>query len=416
MHASIHLSGLIEIKLNSLLKSIGADIVLNVMIFRLHIQFNKEQDVELNKEIYIHVGPPKTGTSAVQKWLSSNPSFLKEHGIYYPSHSVDINGVSSGNVRSIYDVDKAKKFTLNKDRLSKMLDAFSVNEYSLLLLSSEFFFRRMDELKVHIPKAKFIAYVRNPMEVKESNYNQSVKRHFQLEKINATRSNRLPNMARLVEFTNTYGAQDVYLRLYADNYFKRGNIVSDLLSVIGVDANVTLPIVNNSYQLEALEFKRWFNQFHLVDYQVMVDRALQGFIEGSSHYSLIAKEQYIEDSSYYACVLENYAKALKTTNLAPLIADMKNASPKPYFIQALSDNHFLSVCLYLQGALQLDYYILTKKIRTLTPVQNAHFHHLFIASCNRKFKYLYFILKGPSQLPKVVKRFINYTKSLGRPF
>jgi hypothetical protein len=348
--------------------------------------------------------------------LSSNPSFLKEHGIYYPSHSVDINGVSSGNVRSIYDVDKAKKFTLNKDRLSEMLYAFSVSDYSVLLLSSEFFFRRMDELKAYIPHAKFIAYVRNPMEIKESNYNQSVKRHFKLEKLNAVRSKRLPNMAKLVEFTDTYGAQYLYLRLYGDNYFKRGNIVSDLLSVIGIDANVTLPIVNNSYQFEALEFKRWFNQFHLVDYQVMVDRALQGFIEGSSHYSLISKEQYIEDSSYYACVLENYAKALKTPNLAPLVADMKNASQKPYFIQALSDNHFLSVCRYLQDVLQLDYYILTKEVRSLAPVQNAHFYHLFIASCNSKFKYLYLILRGPSQLRKVVKRLINYTKSLGWPF
>jgi hypothetical protein len=370
----------------------------------------------LNKEIYIHVGPPKTGTSAVQKWLSSNPSILKEHGIYYPYHSVDINGVSSGNVRNIYDVDKAKKFTLNKDRLSEMLYAFNLSDYSVLLLSSEFFFRRMDELKAYIPHAKFIAYVRNPMEIKESNYNQSVKRHFQLEKINATRSNRLPNMARLVEFTDTCGAQDVYLRPYGANYFKRGNIVSDLLSVIGIDANVTLPIVNNSYQFEALEFKRWFNQFHLVDYQVMVDRALQGFIEGSSHYSLIAKEQYIEDTSYYACVLENYAEALKATNLAPLIAGMKNASPKPYFIQALSDNHFLSVCRYLQGVLQLDYYILIKEVRSLAPLQNAHFHNLFIKSYNRKFKYFYLILKGPRQLRKAVTRFINYTKSLGRPF
>ncbi|MFT6989964.1 MAG: hypothetical protein ACJASL_001941 [Paraglaciecola sp.] len=52
----------------------------------------------------------------------------------------------------------------------------------------------------------------------------------------------------------------------------------------------------------------------------------------SSHYSLIVKEQYIKDTSYYACVLENYAKELKATNLAPLIADMKSASQKPYFI------------------------------------------------------------------------------------
>ena len=80
------------------------------------------QDVELIKNVYIHVGPPKTGTSAVQKWLNSNQRFLKENGIYYPSHNVDSNGVSSGNVRSIYDVDESKQLTLNTDNLSRNLD------------------------------------------------------------------------------------------------------------------------------------------------------------------------------------------------------------------------------------------------------------------------------------------------------
>jgi hypothetical protein len=223
---------------------------------------------------------------------------LKTHGVFYPPHSVDINVVSSGNVRSIYDQDEEKNLSLNIERLTKMLHAFNASDDSLLLLSSEFFFRRMDELKVHMPTAKFIAYVRNPTEIKESSYNQSVKRHFQVEKINPARSKRLPYMARLVEFTDTHGVKDIYLRLYGEKYFKRGNIVSDLLSVIGIEANVTLPLVNTSYQFEALEFKRWFNQFHLYGYQVMVDRALQGFAEGSGDYSLIAKEQYIQDSTY----------------------------------------------------------------------------------------------------------------------
>ena len=77
------------------------------------------QEVKLNKEIYIHVGPPKTGTSAVQKWLSSNQSFLKKQGVFYPSHSVDANGVSSGNVKSVYDIDENKQLCLNKSSLNK---------------------------------------------------------------------------------------------------------------------------------------------------------------------------------------------------------------------------------------------------------------------------------------------------------
>lgn len=114
----------------------------------------------------------------MQKWLSSNQSFLRKHRVFYPSHSVDSNVVSSGNLKSIYDFDEEKQLSLNQVRLSNLLDEFNTNEHSLLLLSSEFFFRQMEELKLHIPNANFIAYVRNPMEIRESSYNQSVKRHF----------------------------------------------------------------------------------------------------------------------------------------------------------------------------------------------------------------------------------------------
>lgn len=369
------------------------------------------QEVKLNKEIYIHVGPPKTGTSAVQKWLSSNQSFLKKQGVFYPSHSVDANGVSSGNVKSVYDIDENKQLCLNKVRLTNLIDTFHKSEYSILLLSSEFFFREMNVLKLHIPNAKFIAYVRNPMEIRESSYNQSVKRHFKLEKINPGRSKRLPYMDRLVEFTATYSAKYLCVRLYGERYFERKNIVADLLSVIGIEVNIKLPVVNNSYQFEALEFKRWFNQFHLEDYQVLVDRALQGFTEGSSHYSLIPEKQYIDDCTYYAGVLESYAEELKTFNLEPLVAEIRSASLKPYFTQELSDSDFSSVCQYLQKTLQADYYLLTKKIMSLEPIQNEHFYQLFIKSCKNKYKYMYFLLRGRNQLRRALK---SATKALGK--
>ncbi|MEP1383356.1 MAG: hypothetical protein ABJK64_06135, partial [Paraglaciecola sp.] len=245
-----------------------------------------------NKEIYIHLGPAKTGTSAVQKWLSSNISFLNEQGVYYPPHSVDINGVSSGNVRLIYDLDADKQLCLNEDRLSKMLNDFYKSEYSTLLLSSEFFFKRMTELKTHIPDAKFIGYIRNPLEIRESSYNQSVKRHFQTEKINTGRTKRLPYMDSFVEFIKQFNVDDLHLRVYGEKYFKDGNIVSDLLSILGINTQASLPMVNSSYQFEALEFKRWFNQFQLHEFQAKVDRALQGYQEGTSDYSLIPTKQY----------------------------------------------------------------------------------------------------------------------------
>jgi hypothetical protein len=365
------------------------------------------QEVELNKKIYIHVGPPKTGTSAVQKWLSSNQAILQQQGVLYPSHKVDANGVSSGNVNCIYDIDDNKQIQLNKTRLDSLLGDFQASQFSILLLSSEFFFRQMDELKSLIPEAKFIAYIRNPLETKESSYNQSVKRHFQVKELNTVRRKQLPFMVRLVEFSEQFGHNDLILRLYGGTYFYRNNIVSDILFVMGIDMDVSLPIVNSSYQFEALEFKRWFNQFHLDTYQDMVDRSLQGFIAGNETYSLIQQDQYVDDGTYYAVLLKTYAKSMNTSALEPLISDMKSLTAKPFFPQKLSEKQFLSVCQYLQKTLRLDYYLLTQEVKLLSPIQNAHFKDLFINSCNRKYRYIHFLLVGRSYLRRLVKKSIK---------
>lgn len=356
----------------------------------------------MRKDIYIHVGPPKTGTSAAQKWLSDNQSFLEKNGVLYPPHTVDQNGVSSGNVRTIFDVSEDKHFILNVERLSNLLDKFYKGNYTTLLLSSEFFFIRMIELKKHIPNAVFIAYVRNPLEVKESGYNQSVKRHFQVERINTSRSKRLPHMARLVEYVNLYNKDDLYLRLFGQNYFKNGNIVSDLLSVLGIELQISLPRVNSSYQFEALEYKRWLNQFQLNEYQVLVDRALQGYSGGTSHYSLIHHQQYVDDSTYYSELIENYALELECKHLKPLISDMKKALPKPYVEQNLSEVQFLSMCKYLQSELKVDYYLLSKKVGSLEPINEPHFQDLFVNSFEHKYTYINLLLRARSTIKKAL--------------
>ena len=361
----------------------------------------------MKKDIYIHVGPPKTGTSAVQKWLISNQPFLQQQGVLYPSHSVDANGVSSGNVNCIYDIDDKKQIQLNNKRLDILLSDFQASQFSILLLSSEFFFRQMEELKRLIPNAKFIAYIRNPLETKESSYNQSVKRHFQVKKLNAVRRKQLPFMVRLVEFSEQFGEKYLILRLYGERYFYRNNIVSDLLTVLGIDLDVTLSIVNSSYQFEALEFKRWFNQFHLETYQDMVDRSLQGFTSGNETYSLIQHEQYIKDGAYYACLLEKYAKSMNTKALVPLIIDMKELTAKSYFPQAISEQQFLSVCHYLQDTLGFNYYLMTRHVKTFTPEFCPNFHRLFVKSSSKKNNVIYLFFLGRNKLRGFIKNIKN---------
>ncbi|MEP7704316.1 hypothetical protein [Paraglaciecola sp. 25GB23A] len=360
----------------------------------------------MSKKIFIHVGPPKTGTSAVQKWFSDNTKLLSKEGVYYPSHDVDQNGVSSGNVSLLYDVNNEKQIELNQERLEKLLTEFENSEFQTLFLSSEFFFRAMLELKSHIPQAKFIAYVRNPMEIKESSYNQSVKRHFQKQILNAGRSKRLPFMDRFVNFKNQYGTDDLVLRLYGAKYFKYGNIVSDILHIFGIEFNVDLPLVNSSYQFEALEFKRWLNQFELEKHQVVVDRALQAYKSGTASYSLISTEQYIDDNLHYSKVIEGYALELETDNLAPLVSDMKNVKTKNYLVQKLDEKSFRSVCDFLQSTLKVDYYLLIQDVKNSEPKQGDEYYQIFINSCEDKYKFIHLHMLIQSK----VKRLINSLK------
>ena len=47
--------------------------------------------------VCIHIGAPKTGSSAIQYFLRNNRSKLKKHGYFYPQHRTDKNNVSGGH-------------------------------------------------------------------------------------------------------------------------------------------------------------------------------------------------------------------------------------------------------------------------------------------------------------------------------
>ncbi|MEI8640730.1 hypothetical protein P4S68_04950 [Pseudoalteromonas sp. Hal099] len=110
-------------------------------------------------KVVIHIGPPKTGTSAIQYCLQHDRPRLAEHGIYYPKHTTDINGISSGNLNSIYDVTSSGRL-LNKLKVDKLINLCEKQGMDTLLLSSEFFFENMDEIGNVFPSAVFVAYIR----------------------------------------------------------------------------------------------------------------------------------------------------------------------------------------------------------------------------------------------------------------
>lgn len=228
-----------------------------------------------NYDVVVHIGAPKTGSSAIQKFLLENRDTLAKNGYYYPKHGLDENGISGGHSGlglSLIndDMQQAKSF----------FDAYitQAKEKNLtLLLSAESLFNyhaKFYEL-VHGYDCRVIAFFREPLEALFSNYNQSVKRHFNTSHISKICENALQNKSfgssgiykRWIEL---FGEEHVAILEYDLEYFKKFSIVEVFLSSLGVEQKAIEKIkpkkfeqVNKSYTLAELEFKRVLN--HVLD-------------------------------------------------------------------------------------------------------------------------------------------------------
>ena len=72
--------------------------------------------------VILHVGPGKTGSSAIQKWLNEHSDTLLSEGVFYPEHSLDENGVSSGNALSIFEYDSKGQLHFSESKAKFLLE------------------------------------------------------------------------------------------------------------------------------------------------------------------------------------------------------------------------------------------------------------------------------------------------------
>ena len=146
--------------------------------------------------VYIHVGTPKTGTSAIQVFCSKNRKLLKEKGVCYPNLGFDFPGISSnrnGHCLNAHIFDENHKRLRDQERevadqalekLTGMLDNFPV-----FVLSDEHIWNNKDittERLLHYKEKlaeagadmKIIVYLRRQDGLLISRWNQEVKQNF----------------------------------------------------------------------------------------------------------------------------------------------------------------------------------------------------------------------------------------------
>ena len=244
--------------------------------------------------IYIHIGHPKTGTSAIQALMHLNKDLLFKNKYIY-THCSDFSQpyqTSSGNASFIVqnileNTPEIAAEIIEKSIKTNYNQVFSSEMLSLLLLDRKKRDCFYKIFKNH--RFKIIIYLRDQVQYTESIYAQTVRNHNNVENIDDFFTNSkninlfgsskyaisdeecnnygIHNFSNMViELVDDIGIKNVCLKLYEKEQFIGGNIYSDFLECIGLKLTeeYVMPqkYVNPSFNYDILQYRRYANMFN----------------------------------------------------------------------------------------------------------------------------------------------------------
>lgn len=212
------------------------------------------------KRVILHVGPDKTGSTAIQNALFQNRSFLLSKGIMYSSgfmvndkflrmhflNKKHLKEILSGNNQLDEDIRKKSNRYIN--HLREEINETACKE---LILSHEGLFHldvsELESLREFLngytKTIEIVFYVRDPVAYAKSAMSQRVKTGRRAWGMN-------PPYIRykhyLTNLMNVFGKEQVKPRLYSRKVFPDGNIVRDFLSLLPLSEFEQLKIVENT--------------------------------------------------------------------------------------------------------------------------------------------------------------------------
>lgn len=213
------------------------------------------------KQIYIHIGTTKTGTSSLQNFMASNRQWLKERGVLYPDSQHAAHHPLAQSLIRDFTGSKSKHWQNFEGDHVTLWEAFraevKASDCSTIVLSSEYFpqlsngkyqqhakemtdwlGQRFEDMDVRI-----VCYLRSLDKHLKSLYKQHLKVRMLTStfaedctrRINTEHNSIFPHRA-LDLYTETFGSDNLILRKYARSELKNGNIVDDFLSLIGISS------------------------------------------------------------------------------------------------------------------------------------------------------------------------------------
>lgn len=227
----------------------------------------------MEKTLYIHVGTQKTGTTAIQGFLTDNREILREKGYaypifpyYYPRVSEERNAhflvgrILDENGNRCKDIEQ-KNYREAMDYIVKLFE-----EVDYVVLSDEHIWQSTlrdypflwDDLKKESEKAgfriKIIVYLRRQDDYAASLWNQIIKTAIRKDRHTQTfdefiakppRYIQLDYYKKLESIAAVLGKDNIVVRVFERERFYGGSVYADFLKSIGLELTDDFQIFYN---------------------------------------------------------------------------------------------------------------------------------------------------------------------------
>lgn len=294
----------------------------------------------MSNELVFHIGIPKTGSTAIQRFLYENGNVLKQYGWSYPDLKNELPNIEqcrflkekNGDLFHIYNYvsSNAKKFDENWDILWKQVLKHLENE-NVIISSEDLFEYSADfwkRVKEKYDCIKAVVYLRRQDRFIESVWNELIKDTNCLEKtfqeyVNDSTEMKRLNLGykeRLDEISSVIGEDNLIVRIYESKQFcgKRHTLESDFLSAVGIesDLNDFIPcsIENSRLKGNYIEIKRLCNP--LISMSKCIETNLAMYVDFgrvSGHFEEAGQEVGYFTSSERKRVLEHFLRGNEET-------------------------------------------------------------------------------------------------------
>lgn len=238
-------------------------------------------------DLVLHIGGPKTGSSAIQWHCCTHAADLRAAGLHYPPHPLDANGVSGGHGELFALLLGSQQASARRALACHLADARRAG--CRLVLSAEGIYSQAAAVVPLLPTPSLhvVCFLRHPLDALASHHNQGVKRHLGSGPLAQAADAIISGDCEYSALTGRVLLEWLRLcgrpRMTVLPYVAEGepiDAVHTFLAMFGLPAAAADRRVNRSYTPAAAAFKRLVNALPaplLAAFDEELDRALQGY-------------------------------------------------------------------------------------------------------------------------------------------